>query len=86
MYGYIGVCLGMYGYAKVDKWKIVKVENWKRKNWKIVKVEKQDFGKVRNLLFFGKVENWKSGKLENFKSGKVEHWKIIKGKIGKVEN
>ena len=37
MYGYIGVCNGIYWYKKVNKWKIEKVEKWKNgkvKNWK----------------------------------------------------
>ena len=40
IHGYIRICMGMYGYAKVDKWN-VKVKNWKSGNlekWKTGKL------------------------------------------------
>ena len=57
--------MGMYGYAKVDKWKV--------KKWKIRKVENWKSGKLENCKS-GIVEKGISEQLIFFlrKSGKLE--------------
>ena len=54
IYRHIGICMGLYGYVKVEKLKIGKLERLILEKWKIGKVED------RKIV---RVEQWKSGNL-----------------------